>query len=133
MHSSDEINGTNIVNVLLFAAKCNFQALLGKEVEWKKFGYSFIQFLLKSCSLILKDDLQKEAIILLKELFGYLLLCLMPISCKDLENFVFNIFGNCHYQLNFSVAFRITYRKYQITLLMPIFGNSPCCNLQTQN
>ena len=59
----------------------------------------------------------------------YLYLRLMPLPCIDIKNYFFDIFGNCHNQLNFAVIFRVNEGKYQNILPTPIFANSPGCML----
>ena len=53
------------------------------------------------------------------------LLYLTGLSSTDLEDFVFDIFGNCRRQLNFAVVFKTNDGKYQNILLRPIFANFP--------
>ena len=53
----------------------------------------------------------------------------MPLLCTDIKNFVFDIFGNSHHQLNFAVIFLVNQGKYQNILPTPVCGNSPSCML----
>ena len=48
----------------------------------------------------------------------------MSIPYTDLKNFVFNIFGNCLHQLNFTAIFQVNNSKYQNILPTAIFANS---------
>ena len=48
----------------------------------------------------------------------------MSIPYTDLKNFVFNIFGNCLHQLNFTAIFEFNVSKYQNILPTAIFANS---------
>ena len=45
----------------------------------------------------------------------------MRTPCKDLENFVFDIFGNSRLQFDFAVVFRVNDNRYQNILSTPIF------------
>ena len=53
-----------------------------------------------------------------------LFICLVPIFCIDLTNFVFEIFENCYCQFDFAAVFEVDDRKHQNILSTKIFNNS---------
>ena len=59
----------------------------------------------------------------LKSFISTFILSLMPITCSDIKNFVFHIFGNYHPRLNFTVLLQISDGKYQNIVLTPICAN----------
>ena len=59
----------------------------------------------------------------LKRFISTFILSLMPITCSDIKNFVFHIFGNYHPRLNFTVLLQISDGKYQNIVLTPICAN----------
>ena len=59
----------------------------------------------------------------LKSFISTFILSLMPITCSDIKNFVFHIFGNYHPRLNFTVLLQISDEKYQNIVLTPICAN----------
>ena len=51
----------------------------------------------------------------------------MSYPCIELENFIFNIFGNrcCH--LNFAAIFQVKDGKCSYLKLLPLNNNARCC------
>ena len=103
-------------------------------VSWFRFKcalHIWISFYFRE-NIVFTEELHKRllTVVFLKGRYTFLksfistfILSLMPITCSDIKNFVFHIFGNYHPRLNFTVLLQISDGKYQNIVLTPICAN----------
>ena len=120
--------------VFLFVFLCLFYFNNHPIVSWFRFIcalHIWISFYFRE-NIVFTEELHKPLLTLvflkgrytfLKSFISTFILSLMPITCSDIKNFVFHIFGNCCPRLNFAVLLRISDGKYQNILLTPICAN----------
>ena len=60
-----------------------------------------------------KENIHKRKLYFFKNNNLRIYYCPTRILCTDLEDFVFDLFGNCRRDLDFAVVFRVNDGKYQ--------------------